>query len=80
MKFRSKFTLGFTNRGCLHCAILEAYKATDMQFFLRNVYHKGFRDFEIQHESHQSSLKYCWSLLWCNYDITFYPLWLIFNK
>ena len=32
MKFRSKFTLGFTNRGCLHCAILEAYKATDMQF------------------------------------------------
>ena len=33
MKFRSKFNHGFTNRGCLHCAILKAYKARDMQFF-----------------------------------------------
>ena len=53
MKFRSKFNHGFTNRECLHCAILEAYKASDMQFFLRNVQHK---DFKIQREIHQSSL------------------------
>ena len=37
MKFRSKFNHGSINRGCLHCAILKAYKARDMQFFLQNV-------------------------------------------
>ena len=46
MKFRSKFNHGFTNRGCLHCAILKAQKARDMQFFLHNVQHKDFQDFE----------------------------------
>ena len=41
MKFRSKFNHGFTNRGCLQCAILKALKARDMQSFLQNV-----QDFE----------------------------------
>ena len=33
VKFKSKFNHGFTNRGCLRCAILKAYKTRDMQFF-----------------------------------------------
>ena len=33
MKFTSKFNHSFTNRGCLHCAILKVYKARDMHFF-----------------------------------------------
>ena len=33
IKFRSKFNHGFTNRGCLHCAILKVYNARDKQFF-----------------------------------------------
>ena len=32
MRFRSKF-----DRGSLHCAILKAYKAKDMQFFFQNL-------------------------------------------
>ena len=49
MKFRSKLNHGFTNRGCLHCAILTLYcfkkeraraqKARDMEFLLQNVEH-----------------------------------------
>ena len=46
MKFRSKFNHGFTNRGCLHCAILKAYKGRDRQFFFRNIEHPDFQDFE----------------------------------
>ena len=42
MKCRSEFKNGFTNRGCLHCAVLKAlhgfkekraHKARDMEFF-----------------------------------------------
>ena len=45
MKFISKFNHGFTNRGCLHCAVLKAlygfkekrgHKVTEMQFFNQN--------------------------------------------
>ena len=43
MKYRSEFKHGFTNRDCLHCAILKAlhgfkekspHRTTDIQFFL----------------------------------------------
>ena len=43
MKFRSKFNHGFTNRGCLHSAILKAYMAKDMQFFLQNIQNEIFK-------------------------------------
>ena len=51
MKFTSKFNLSFTNRGCLHCAILKvlcnfkekrAHKARYMQFFNQNVQNEIF--------------------------------------
>ena len=47
MKFRSKFNNGFTNRGCLYCAILKAYRARDMQFFLQNVQNEIFKILEM---------------------------------
>ena len=43
MKYKSEFKHGFTNRDCLHCAILKAlhgfkekspHRTTDIQFFL----------------------------------------------
>ena len=52
MKHRSKFKHGFTNCGCLHCAILKALhgfqekrarKSRDMQFFLQNIQNKNFK-------------------------------------
>ena len=43
MKFRSKFNHRYTNHGCLNCAILKAYKAKDMQFFLQNVQNEIFK-------------------------------------
>ena len=46
MKFRSKFNHDFTNRGCLHCAILKATRQEICSFFLRNAHHKDFQDFE----------------------------------
>ena len=46
MKFRSKFSHGFTNRGCLHCAILKAYKARDMHSFFQNETFKIFKMFK----------------------------------
>ena len=33
VNFRSNFNHGFTNRGCLRCAILKAYKARDFSRF-----------------------------------------------
>ena len=36
LKFRSKFNHGYINHGCLHCAILKAYKVRDVQFFLQS--------------------------------------------
>ena len=63
MKFRSKFNHRYTNHGCLNCAILKAYKAKDMKFFLQNVQNeicKILKMFKytrvIQREIHQSSL------------------------
>ena len=47
MKFRSKFNHGVTNRGCLHSAILKAYKARDMQFLLQTVQIKIFKILEM---------------------------------
>ena len=44
IKFRSKYNHGFTNRGCVHCAILKAlygfkektdHQAKDTQFFFQ---------------------------------------------
>ena len=55
MKYRSEFKHGFTNRGCLQCAILKAlhgfqkkraHKSRDMQFFLQNGILKIFRMFK----------------------------------
>ena len=46
---------GFTNHGCLHFALLEVHEARDIQCFLRNFQHKGFRNFKIRRKSHQSS-------------------------
>ena len=52
MKFRSKFNNGFTNRGCLHCAVLKAlynfkekraHKARDMQYLLQNIQNEIFK-------------------------------------
>ena len=40
MKFRSIFNHDFTNRGCLYCAILKAYRARDIHFFFQNVQNK----------------------------------------
>ena len=45
MNYRSEFKRGFTNRGCLHCAVLKAIhvfkekrgnKSRDIYFFLQN--------------------------------------------
>ena len=44
MKFSPKFNHDFTNRGCLHCAILKAYEARVMKFFLQNVQKEIFED------------------------------------
>ena len=56
MKYRSEFKRGFTNRGCLHCAILKAlrgfqekraHKSRDMQFLLQNVQNEIFKIFKM---------------------------------
>ena len=56
MKYRSEFKHGFTNRGCLHCAILKAlhdfkekraHKSRDNQFFLGNVQNQIFKIFKM---------------------------------
>ena len=47
MKFRLKFNHAFTNRDCLHCAILKAYEARDMQFFLQNAKNEIFKILKI---------------------------------
>ena len=68
LKFRSKLNPGFTNHGCLHCAILKAlygfkdkrdHKAKDSQFLFQNVQNHIFnilKLFRKQYEIHQSSL------------------------
>ena len=56
MKYRSEFKHGFTNHGCLPCAILKAlqdfqekraHKSSDMQFFLQNVQNEIFKSFKM---------------------------------
>ena len=56
MKYRSEFKHGFTNHGCLHCAILKAVhgfqekrarKSRDMQFFLQNFQNEIFKIFKM---------------------------------
>ena len=56
MKYRSEFKHGFTNCGCLHCAILKAlhgfqrkrtHKSRDMQFFFQNVQNGIFKIFNM---------------------------------
>ena len=56
MKYRSEFKHGFTNRGCLHCAILKAlhgvqekraHKSMDMQFSPQNVQNEIYKIFKI---------------------------------
>ena len=55
-KYRSEFKHGFTNHGCLHCAILKAlhgfmekrvHKARDMQFFLHNVQNEILKNLKM---------------------------------
>ena len=67
-KFISKFNHSFTNRGCLHCAILRvlygykekrAHMARDMQFLTSKCSKCDFQNFENvskQHKIHQSNL------------------------
>ena len=57
MKYRSKFKHGFTNRGCLHSAILKAlhgfqkkkraHRSRGMQFFHQNVPNEIFKIFKM---------------------------------
>ena len=47
MKCRSKCNHGFTDPDCFHCAILKAWKAWDMQFFLQNIQNEIFKIFKI---------------------------------
>ena len=61
MTYISEFKHGFTNRGCLHCAILKAlhsfiikraHKLRDIQFFFQNVQNEIFKTLKI-HQSNQ---------------------------
>ena len=45
LNIKSKFNHGFTNRHCLHSAILKTCKARDMQFFLQNVQNEIYSRF-----------------------------------
>ena len=56
IKCRSEFKHGFTNRGCLHRAILKAlhgfqekraHRSRDMQFFLQNIPNEIFNIFKM---------------------------------
>ena len=62
MKLRSKCNHGFTNRGCLHCAILKAYEARDMHFFLQNMQNEILKMFE-------NNMKFTRAACWINSKI-----------
>ena len=71
MKHKSNFNHGFTNRGCLHCAIIKAlygfnekraHMGRDMQFFLQN--------FKIRFSRVWKYLKTTWNLLEQSIELT----------
>ena len=69
MKFKSKFNRGFTNHGCLHCAVLKALygfkgkradKSRDMQFFLQNVRNKIIKILKMFKYNMKFTRAACW--------------------
>ena len=62
MKFRSIFNHDFTNRGCLHCAILKAYRARDIHFFFQNVQNEILKLFKY-------NMKFTRAASWINSEI-----------
>ena len=74
LKFRSKFNPGFTNHGCLHCAILKALysfnekrdqKLRDIKFLLQNVQNKIFEILKV----FKSNMKFTRAACWINSKI-----------
>ena len=68
-KDKSECKHGFTNRGCLHCAILKALhgfpkkralKLRNMEFFLQNVQNEIFKIFKVFKNSMKFSRAACW--------------------
>ena len=68
MKYRSEFKHGFTNRGCLHCAIiLKPYTVfrkreptSHMQFFLPNIQNEIFKIFKMLKSNMKFTRAACW--------------------
>ena len=68
MKYRSEFKHGFTNRGCLHCAIiLKPYTVfrkreptSHMQFFLQNIQNEIFKIFKMFKNNMKFTRAACW--------------------
>ena len=69
MKYRSEFKHVFSNRGCLHCAILRAlhnfkekraHKSRDNQFFLGNVQNEIFKIFKMFENNMKFTRAACW--------------------
>ena len=67
-KDKSECKHGFTNRGCLHCAILKALhgfpkkralKLRNMEFFLQNVQNEIFKIFKVFKNSMKFSRAAC---------------------
>ena len=75
MKFRSKFNRGFTNPGCLHCAISKVlcsfkgkrtHKARDMQLLLQNVQNDIFMILNM----FKNNIKFARAARWRNSKIS----------
>ena len=66
MKFKEKFSHGFTNRGCLHSAILKVYKARAMQRFLQNVQNEIFKILKM----FKYNMKFTRAASWINSKIS----------
>ena len=73
MKHRSEFKHGFTNRGCLHCAILKALHGFSGKknpqvkgFFLQNVQNETFLIFKM----YKNNMKFTRAVSWINSKIS----------
>ena len=62
LNIKSKFNHSFTNRHCLHSAILKTCKARDMQFFLQNVQNEIYSRF--------------WGMFKCNMEFNREACWI----
>ena len=76
MRYRSEFKHGFTNRRCVHCAILKAFhgsqekrahKSMDTQFFLQNVQNEIFKIFK---NMFKNNMKFTRAACWINSKIS----------